>query len=541
MSVNHKLLNQGYAIKLSIRVWTLGYLSIIFNIITTRQENIFYELLKKVKSIYGYCIKNNEILGISSYRYVISDGGSLYKENGQIIIESASFRGADKYDIIHSNITTNLDFEKGKIIENDCIWIGHIPNHFGHFVLSLVSRLWCVDSFPNNMTIAYCGESIEYISKLSYVVDLFELIGVSIDRLLRVNDGDILSSVYIPNQAIIENYSSNKAINNFFEKFSKYNSEFISEEFVYVSKSNQSSGVFGIENEKDLENALVKKGLKVICFENLSIVEQLETWGKYKNFIGFSSSAFHLGSLLNDKNFIIINRDKSLSSNHYILDIFSNNRCFHLFSDLIESKENKDFNLYCRITDVEELAENFIDAIKSSIDGSLLPTRIDRKYKSASPFLICNDSIGEKISHSAVATQSSTYDVDEGKPREAQGILSGHLTGSYQCHTNFEDNPWIEINLSNLSMVNEIRIFNRNDSYDLFFRFGRFLILSSDDGYNYREIYSGNNNYEYSGSAINNPIRVCFSEDIISKHIKLVSVGYGCIHLDQIEIYGFHL
>lgn len=143
----------------------------------------------------------------------------------------------------------------------------------------------------------------------------------------------------------------------------------------------------------------------------------------------------------------MINRDQYLSSNHYIFDMFSNNKSFHFFTNLLETKSSENYNLLSRITNVDKLAESFLEAINSFKNGSLYPTNVDRKNKSLSPFLICDDSIGEKISHSAVATQSSTYDIDEGKSREAQGVLSGKLTGSYQCHTKFEQNPWIKIDL----------------------------------------------------------------------------------------------
>lgn len=133
------------------------------------------------------------------------------------------------------------------------------------------------------------------------MVEIFKIIGVDICRLIKLESGNILSSVFIPEQAISENYSSYKAIKNFFNNFSKYNSDNVIDDFVYVSRSKQTKGVFGIENEKEFELILENSGVKILHFECMNIIDQIKTWGKCKNFIGFSGSAFHLGSLLDNK------------------------------------------------------------------------------------------------------------------------------------------------------------------------------------------------------------------------------------------------
>lgn len=121
--------------------------------------------LKKVKFIYGYCLKNDQVLNISEYDNVIFDDGALYKNNGKIIIESVMFRGVDKYHILNKKVTTDLNFDNRNIISKNCIWIGHIPDHFGHFIINLASTLWSINNFPDDYMIAYSGVNVEDILK----------------------------------------------------------------------------------------------------------------------------------------------------------------------------------------------------------------------------------------------------------------------------------------------------------------------------------------------------------------------------------------
>lgn len=497
--------------------------------------------LSEVKIIYGYCLKMDNNLSSNIYYNSICFCSSLYQENNQIILDSAQFRGVDEYQLIHSPITNELDSEKGNFRSGNYIWLGHIPDHFGHFILSLISRLWAIYSYPNNFRLAYCGKNFEEILKTRYICDIFEIIGLDINRMIKINDGDILEYTYVPQQAFIENYCSNKIISQLCDKFSKYNNVHNENDFVYISRGNITSGTFGIENEKDLELCLIKKGIKVINIEKLSIEEQLNTWGRYSNFIGFSGSSFHLGSLLNNKTFIIINRNEFLSSNQYIIDQFSKNKCYHLYLNEFTIKNSDKFNLYLAINDVEKTSTDIYNVISNIRNCKIKTTTVNRNNKSASKFLIRNDSIGEKISHYSLATQSSIYSIDEGKTRHAQGVLSGYLTGSYQFHTEAEKDPWIKLDLTKKSLINEIRIFNRNDGCEEYNRFHEYEILISDDDIRYTKIFSSFNE-KLINDIVNvekNPIRVLFSNDIFSRYIKIVSIGYKYLHLDQIEVFGF--
>ncbi|MBS1078950.1 DUF563 domain-containing protein [Gluconobacter kondonii] len=497
--------------------------------------------LSEVKIIYGYCIKNDNNLSSNIHYNSMCFCGSLYQQNNQIILDSAQFRGVDEYQLIHSPITTELNFEKGNFRSGNYIWLGHIPDHFGHFILSLISRLWAVYSYPNHFRLAYCGKNFDEILKTRYICDLFEVFGLNINRMIKINDGDILEYTYVPQQCFIENYCSNKIIGQLYDKFSKYNKISCENDFVYISRRNITSGTFGVENEKDLEFFLMRKGIKIINIEELSIKDQINEWGKYNNFIGFSGSSFHLGSLLNNKTFIIINRNEFLSSNQYIIDQFSKNKCYHLYSNNIVLKNNDKFNLYFEIKDVEKMANDISGVIEKIKNSKINPTTVNRLHKSASKFLIKNDSIGEKISHYAIATQSSIYGIDEGNTRNAQGVLSGYLTGIYQFHTELEENPWIKLDLTKRSLINEIRIFNRNDRRETYNRFHEYEILTSEDDIEYNKIFSSFNE-KITQNIINGekfPIRVLFSNDIFSRYIKIVSIGYKYLHLDQIEVFGF--
>lgn len=146
--------------------------------------------------------------------------------------------------------------------------------------------------------------------------------------------------------------------------------------------------------------------------------------------------------------------------------------------------------------------------------------------------------LGESISRLGTPTQISIYDRDEGKIVTPEGIINGELTGSYQCHTKLENNPWWQIEQKDLYLFTELRIYNRLDSDIVKNRSNLFSILVSNNGIDFTEVHQKKDKDISFGGLSGEPYRWLPNDNITGHFIRIQIIGKTFLHFDQIEVFG---
>ncbi|NHN84268.1 DUF563 domain-containing protein [Acetobacter musti] len=494
--------------------------------------------LRKTTRLYGYAVPTGSDLSFALYRNVLMQQNALYKENGQIISDSAFFRGADGYRLLGSDVTATVNVSRVRRVEEMCFWLGEIFGHFGHFLLSSLSRIWALDRVPASVRIAYYGPPAEDLFQQEFIAKIFGRLGLTPDRLIRVDAPCVFSSIYIAERALNENYSVSERYNQSVRSIYPFSDE-ASESFVYITKHLVRRGVFSVENEDALCEFLEKNGVKCVAPEQFQFEEQLQFWATHGKFIGFSSSSFHLCNFFDGRDIILINRDCYASSNQLLLDAYGSNRVLHLFSDDLEQTGRTDsFSLVCRIRDVEAFGRSILSCIGKFESGALSPTVIPDMGRTVSPLIFRDEGFGVNLSRTGQASQSSVYPHDEGRTRTAEGAVSGYLTGIYQCHTAEEDNPWWQTDFGGLCDINEVRIYNRIDHPAVAARCSAISITVSDDGVRFSEVHRHDFGGVPPGGADGTPYRWVASVPVCGRFVRITILSRTYLHFDQVEVFG---
>ncbi len=112
------------------------------------------------------------------------------------------------------------------------------------------------------------------------------------------------------------------------------------------------------------------------------------------------------------------------------------------------------------------------------------------------------------------------------------GAVNGELTGQFGFHTDFEDQPWWQLDLEAVHSLNEVRIFNRMDSGRE--RSRTLQVLLSRDGETWDLMHDQAG--QTFGGATTKPLRVLL-KGVPARYVRLQLTEHAAFHLDQVQVF----
>jgi hypothetical protein len=109
------------------------------------------------------------------------------------------------------------------------------------------------------------------------------------------------------------------------------------------------------------------------------------------------------------------------------------------------------------------------------------------------------------------------------------------VTGYYSFCTELEFEPWWMVDLGDSVNITEVIVHNRLDHEPSARRAAHLTILVSDDGENWREVYSRSEDTAFGG-ADGKPLRVALAPQT-ARYLRIMLPEATLLHLDEIEVY----
>jgi hypothetical protein len=147
--------------------------------------------------------------------------------------------------------------------------------------------------------------------------------------------------------------------------------------------------------------------------------------------------------------------------------------------------------------------------------------------------------LGENVALGKPSWQSSVFWPADGEAlagRNAGGGNNGVRTGLYGFHTRPETRPWWIVDLLQVYRLGAVRIYNRMDDPLTNAHANELDVLASADGVGWSGLWS--NPAEAPFGMDGAPLVVTPPPGLAARFVLLRLRGAGCLHLDEIEVYG---
>lgn len=153
------------------------------------------------------------------------------------------------------------------------------------------------------------------------------------------------------------------------------------------------------------------------------------------------------------------------------------------------------------------------------------------------------------IGKSATQSSISPYSIGRTREEDAKGAIDGNANGQVKFHTDFEDNPWWQVDLGDIFGISEVKIYNRIDVPGVMARTARIAVEIGLQPDNLVEIYRRESDDPFGGVDGNGwsviptagPLTIKPSIPIPGRYVRVRLLTRNFLHLDQVEVYGKEL
>ena len=225
-------------------------------------------------------------------------------------------------------------FENIEYIDEDVVFIGALPKHYGHFILEGLSRLWFYLKDENKIYKAvYISDDGE-----DKFLDFIKIFGIESENLIKITKPTKFKNIIIPEPSIqLHNYYHNeykltinqikKSVIPIFNKKIYFSKEF---------KNNDRA-----IGEKSIVSLFFNNGFKIIHPENLTINETIAILSGADTFAATSGTNIHNSVFLKDQAEIIcLNRSPHFHPIQIMIDRMRSLNSIYIDTFIFNLKSN---------------------------------------------------------------------------------------------------------------------------------------------------------------------------------------------------------
>ena len=465
----------------------------------------------------------------------------IYDHGRKFFLPAGTFRGPDviapgtvlvmprSYDTI-SNVAPDASY----------VYAGWLHGHYGHFLLSSLSRFWATASFADrNTKILYHGpETAEQLFEKPFFSAIFSALDIGVDRFVSFSEPTIIRSLTIP----APSFEESSFVHRNFASFGSELGQAImgstprrpSERPVYLSKTKVTRGIGRLLNEIDLIDILEREGIDIIHPEQSSLPEQIADLHDRTVVVGLTGSAMHTSIFTPGRSIIGICYTNSILSNYHLLDKANGNDAhyYHPHEDIDREAATAEFQLNYRLKDPRKTAGELLRIVETVVKRRQSLDEQSAGRHEAPQGRRSNLAFGKSARQSSFGPP--------GWATTPAGRLSaatnGILTGRCQFHTDHEEQPWWIVDLGRAAQLDEIILHNRaDDSWD---RCSRFSLSTSIDDVEWTVIHSQDSPLSFGNGITGNPFLLSLEQPVRARYVRIILLGINFLHLDQVEVIG---
>lgn len=448
-------------------------------------------------------------------------------------------RGGGQMLPMQENFTTADLGSVGEEAPDDVyIYGGKLHPHYGHFLLSTLSRFWMFGSGerPKMKILMHEETDPSHWFTIPHMAFCFGHLGITKDDFVKFDGPVRVRRLIVPHPSFVEEHSGYEAFARLSNGIGQVALTGLGSGIgnddrpAYLSKSKLNHGVWRFINEHDIEQHLERHGVEIVHPEQIPLSEQIKLFVQNRTIVSTMSSALHTSIFSwTGPHVIGIGHTGCAVSNYTISDEINGGtgRYFYPETGVEHLPADANFTLNCRLIDPRKVAEDVlrvIDRKKANLKAN------SRKY----PFgKWPNIALGRPASQSSVCQWSSSQNAAD----DAAGAVNGIKDGHQGFHTEIENEPWWIVDLGGPYGIYEIKLFNRLDIPGVAERSAKLAIDIGLGENSLVEVYRRNEGESFGGID-GDPLIFRPDIPIIGRYVRVRLLQRDYLHLDQVEVYG---
>jgi hypothetical protein len=301
----------------------------------------------------------------------LDKGWGLYDEDRNLIDGAAYYRGPGK-NLIGQKIKAEDIKSHIEIAPPDrYLYGGNIIPHYGHFLISSLSRYWLglFKDLKSFKIVCHAADAPTGWLSHPHIRDIFQAIGLSEDNFVVFKRPTVIPEIIIPRPAAEEHNFSH----NVFGEWGAAVGRAITRDFdlpqidrpVWLSKTRINAGVQGLDNEAALVEILEQNGVEIIHPQELPLFQQVSLFKTRPIIMGASSSAFHTKIFGATAKIVCLNAWQSVNSNFALVDLVSGDPISFLRPALLNTDASSSrYLLSASIVDPRAVADDLLEIVR---------------------------------------------------------------------------------------------------------------------------------------------------------------------------------
>lgn len=265
----------------------------------------------------------------------------IYDLDGRLIDAAAYYRGVGKNLVGQSSHQDLNDVDVEDAPPGRYLYGGNIISHYGHFLLSTLSRLWIgmnADLSSYKIVCHGAGTPQGWLSH-PFIREIFEAIGIGAHNLVVFKRPTRLRAVDIPRPSCEEHNfvhytfaSWGHAVGNALLREQNLPT---GDAPIWFAKTEMKHLVQGAVNEAELMHILGREGVEGIDPHKISVKQQVALYRTRRAILGTTSSAFHTSILQPPTaRMLAVNLGPKVNSNCGLVDQVNKNRISYFYPEV---------------------------------------------------------------------------------------------------------------------------------------------------------------------------------------------------------------
>lgn len=267
----------------------------------------------------------------------------IYDRSGRLIDAAAYYRGPGKNTVGQSAHIDRTTLQADDAPDETYLYGGVIIQHFGHFLLTSISRYWpflnhsLSDTLRPYKILHHCVFGEEHWWKLPYASAPLEAIGLSQDRFVHFSRPTRIRRLIVPRPCFEEHNFVHTVYLDLARTIGTHllgTGTPTQEGAAYVSRAHYHPITQGFENEQGLVNVLEAFGVEIFYPETMTFADQVRLFARRQVVAGMVGSAFHAAIFApNPANLLFLSPAALVNANFDLLDRVGRLRTEYYFAD----------------------------------------------------------------------------------------------------------------------------------------------------------------------------------------------------------------